>query len=465
MNARLVDTLFSHYLCLRRFEVDGAETDVLSGPGHDVVVVTCVVRQAGGYAFVVKQGDTRPARALRGWTYVREGLVAGRLDHEGSPPEVIARGEVEEEVGGVVAGQPVELGELPVPTMPVLSTEADLYVVAGVRFAPGARPKGDGGGMEVPDLLGFSARDPETIFQRIREGSFGEACRARVAFGRAFEKLGLVPAVPALAPADWGAATTSRGSKGAASRPSGTEAETLGLGPVIDPARLFFETSEERSSEGTSHRAEDDREQGIGEAGPPSPPGSSPIDGAVLEIRQEIPLKRPPGRFVATEARHAARGEPVGPPFPVQILDAAFDEVEVVPYQLDPSGVPWVLLERVELPALKVKSGLASEVRSGRATPVALWSGLVAFADPDEVDGVAADLAWWQGLDAPERLLRSEASPGQSTLGEHAFAARAPLGLPGAVRIDEAILRLRTEGGSARTEALLLELAGRTSRI
>lgn len=407
MNTRLVSKLYEGYLQVRRFDVDGQLADVLSGPGHDVVVVVGVTLDAFDKpTFIVKRGDTRPARTLRNEPYVKDGLVAGRIDYE-TPVEVLAAQEVEEEVGGRVAGSVQMLGTLPVPTMPSSSTEADLYYLAAFELDPGRRPIGDGWGMEVPELMGWSPWGPEALLDRIRAGKMGETFRSRVAYGRAIEKLGLS-----------GRATT-RGLGPVLSALDGVKA--LPSGPVAEPA--------------------------------------SDIDGAELEVLRAVDTKYPRGRLLEARATHTCRGSGRGAPYPVQILDLVDDEVEVIPYSVDDEGTQWVGLERTAWPALVAKSALQAEVRSGLVTPFQTWSGAVAVGE--DPYAVARGLCAQKGWGAPKHLLSGQASAGQSTLTEHVFLVQVAKNDGGTfLPLDNALARAREEGVSARTEAALLELGG-----
>lgn len=422
-------TLFEGYLRMRRFDRPSGPVEVLSGPGHDVVVVTCYVRGPDGRPrFVVKTGDTRPARVLRGRPYVKHGLVAGRLDHAGQSPADVARIEVEEEVGARVVGDVVELGPLPVPTMPLASTEADLHVLAEVAFDEGARPRGDGGGMEVPELLGHDLVEPDAVVAAVRAGAIGEAARARVGFGRALERLGLRE--PAR-----GADSPSGGPLGGAG-----EADSPSGGPL-------------GGAGGSSGFA----------APPPGGRGAvaGGIDGAEVRTKRAIELATLSGRLLDAEGRHLSGDRPVGSPFPIQILDLALDEVEVVGWARGPGGEPWVAMERQPSPVLLVKADLQDEVRSGRRTPTRLWAGALGSAEPGRADAAARTIARERGWGEPERLLESEASPGQSTLVEYLYASSAPFDAAVMRPLSESLRLVREEGGSARTEALLFELLAR----
>lgn len=418
LTVRLLETPFAGYLTLRRFQVDEDTVDVLSGPGHDIVVMVGVVPSPERKpTFVIKNGDTRPARALRKQRYVKDGLVAGRLDYDASP-ETIAKAEVEEEVAGTVRGAVLSLGELPVPTMPSVSTEADLLFLSIVDLDPTRQPKGDGGRTEVSELLGWELLDWATLLRRVRRHRMSETFRARVAYGRAHEKLGLGPAVPRI-PLD----------------PS----RTLGLGPVVD----LIGSGEEPPSPQRRRRPKDNLR--------------SRINGARVDVRREIRTRYPPGRLLDAKAVHLADGKPASEPFSSQILDLIHDEIEVIPYAVDDDGITWVQLYVVRWPALAAKERLQNEVRSGRVTPPQLWSGKVTRARRAKT--AARNLCQAEGWGAPELLLSGHASPGQCARGEFVYAAPAPG--PDLLRIDEALRRAREEGVSSRTEAGLLELAAR----
>lgn len=401
MSPSWVETRHGGYFRLRRYRDADFTAEVLSAPGHDVVIVVGVLRDAGGeLRFAVKTGDTRPSRGVRGDGYVKLGLVGGRLDHEGTPPAVIAELEVREELGGEPSGSLLELGEQPVPTMPSWSTEADLYYLA--PLAQLGEPTGDGGGMEVPELLGVELRRMDEVLDDIRSGRIGEAARARVAYGRAFERLGLAPSLGGLEP--------------------GAE---LSLPSVELPARR------------------------------PPPP----VDGVELEVLQSIEVEGQV-KLLLCQGWHSCSGRRRGDSFPVEILDVGYEELEVVGASRSATG--WrVLLERYLPPVLSVKETLEHELRSPRATPSALWSGARARAELGAADHQAARLAESRGWGAPIRLLHGEASPGQSNLLESMYFAECAADAAGLVPLEEAVRRVRAEGGSARTEATLLELAAR----
>lgn len=401
-------TLFSGYLRLEAETEDGLHP-VLAGPGHDVAVVSCVLflPDGGPPRFAVKRGDTRPARVLRNLPYVKHGLVAGRLDHEGVDARGIAAAEVAEEIGAELLGPPEPLGA-PMATMATASTERDLPFWVPIRITEGSRPSGDGWGQELPELLGYDLWTMDQVLEAIRSGEIGEAARARVVFGRAFEKLGLI----------------SLGS---------SEDPTCGLGPVTRMRPEWLA---------------------------PTPPGlSSPapelqVDGARFDVEQERPVRDPAGRFLVGQGFHLSGGREVAPPYPQQIIDLEEDEVEVLPYAGSGAGL------QVGLRTAPTPRGLAARVAAlGGPQPV-FRSGLSGSTPRGSADAVAARLAREAGLGPPEPLLVSEASPGQSTLCEHLYAA--PAGAADGLRpLAEALRLLRRDGGRARTEAAILEMAVR----
>lgn len=393
-----VETLHDGYFRIRR----AGAVELLSAPGHDVVIVVGVVPGPGGHPrFVVKTGDTRPSRVLSGRSLVKDGLVGGRLDAPGAGPDDIARAEVEEEVGGQVAGPVWALGDRPVPSMPVVSTEADLFRMAPVRFDPGSRPRGDGGGMEVPELLGYRLVDPPALMRMIRVGALGEVCRARVAYGRAFEKLGL------LGP------------------------ETRGLGPVV-PVPDGGGAPSGGSAAGTTE----------------------PVDDARIEIERVVSLER--GRHLVVRVTHTARGAPRGEPYVIEIHDPDFEEVEILEWARDPEGRVRVRIELIASPVLEVKATLTGE-RIPIASPTRLWQGRIERPSP----GGELNAALLGRGAPPQCLLAGEASPGQSTLLESVWAAEVPAPEAEWPTLAEAIRLCREEGASARTEAGLLELEER----
>ena len=101
MRVEFLDTPFSAYMRLARYRIGARVAPVLSGPGHDVALVAALTLDPAGRPVVIlKGGDTRPARVLRGEPYVKIGCIGGRLDHPGMAASAIAALEVEEEVAG-----------------------------------------------------------------------------------------------------------------------------------------------------------------------------------------------------------------------------------------------------------------------------------------------------------------------------------------------------------------------------
>jgi hypothetical protein len=444
VTVRLVDTPFAGYMRLARYALgEGAarrEVPVLSGPGHDVALVAALTLDAAGHPVVVlKGGDTRPPRALRGEPYVKLGCIGGRLDHPGMAAAAIAALEVEEEVAGrVVDGGTLELGA-PVPTMPDESTEADRPAACVVALEPGAAPAGDGGGMELAGLLRPIWMPLEAAWAAFDGGAVGEAARARVTHVRALERLGYVPALRAWLddlPAGVREAWT----------PLGLPAP-LGRG-ALPPAPPLPEAS-------------------------PAPAGlAAGVDGVHLEVERAIDLGGG-ARFVVARAEHRAGARAVGTAFPIQFLDLPYDRLKLVVWAEDPRRGPVVLLEPRARDALLVRAlALGAEVEGAPAIPAeapdvidlpVAVRGAAPLARRLEAAAAAALAA--RGLEAAPAWLgaASDASPGQSSLRHHFLAARVPAAVVDArfLPLALALVALRTGGGEAATEAALTRLADR----
>jgi hypothetical protein len=67
VRVEFLDTPFSAYMRLARYRIGARVAPVLSGPGHDVALVAALTLDPAGRPVVIlKGGDTRPARVLRG---------------------------------------------------------------------------------------------------------------------------------------------------------------------------------------------------------------------------------------------------------------------------------------------------------------------------------------------------------------------------------------------------------------
>jgi hypothetical protein len=413
--------LFDGYMKLRRFRFRFAgeerTTDVLSGPGHDVSIVAAFTLDANGVlSAVLKGGDTRPPRTLRGEPYVKIGTIGGRLDHQTHDASQIAAAEIAEEIGAeLTEGSLVPLGSVPSPTMPDESTEADRYFFALVTFSD-RHAAGDGEGMELPGLLHPVTMPIADALAAIDAGKIGEAARARVAYSRALSVIGWSPLLGGFVddPA-W---------------------DTLGLGPRIDPRPLA-------------------RDPGT----PPRP--SLSLAGMSMHVKREISL-RDGLRMMEARASHLAIDwSRVGPPFTMQFLSVPYDRAKVVVWARGEGGRPLVRFEpRMRWQLLVKRDLLPAEVREGAIHPRArdLLDVKVGTKNPE---GTLEKMLAIRGLD-PKGLVRlgapSDASPGQSDLRHHFFALEIEPAND-LIPLVEALRAIRGGEGDAAAEAALLRLS------
>jgi hypothetical protein len=442
------DAPFRGYMSLRRFVAAGAESSplaVLSGPGHDVALVAALALDPRGELEVVlKGGDTRPPRVLRGEPYVKIGVVGGRLDHPGMDAQAIAALEVEEEVGArVLEGGVFGLGA-PVPTQPDVSTEADRPVLCLLAPDFAERPQGDGGGMELPGLLRPLRMPLPAALLAFDDGRVGEAARARVTHARALERIGYLAELgvwlhdlPAEVRGAW--------------RP-------LGLEAPIDPRDRL------RPREASVSAPE---EQGV----------AAEVDDVQLDVEREVRLDGG-AVFLAARATHRIRraegSQAVGRPFPIQFLHLPDDRLKLTVFAEHPARGPLVLLEPRLRAALRVRArALADEVAGAPPIPEEALEVLDLSIPALDAPGPAVIAARCQAAAAAALTARgleahvlplgasSDASPGQSSQRHHFLAARVS---PGAldsrfVPLAEALLAARTQGADAAAEAALLRLA------
>lgn len=425
--AQIEAELFSGYMKLRRaratFQVEGTTQSerglLLSGPGHDVVIVAAVMFDPVGQPHLVfKGGDTRPARTLRGEPYVKVGSIGGRLDHAGVGLGETAILELAEETGARVEGGAIwALSRVASPTMPELSTEADHYYAAVVHFPEGARPTGDGGGMELTSVLRPVAYEAAQALAAIDAGVVGEGARARVAATRALACLGYLPLlgrfVDELSP-------TWRGRFDPLGLPR-AERAALPKGPITFP------------------------------------PFTAPALGCTLEDRQVIDADDGLVFRDSLATHRDSAGLALGAPYRVQFLHTPRDLVKVVRFAPDPiEGARVELTFRTSVPLAAKALALAGEWAGGEA--------LAVRSDVDQLELSPSDLApaqrvaaHWPGRVAPLGVA-ADASPGQSDLRYHFYSVeqvRASAGVP----LREAIRRLRSGDGDAAAECALYRLA------
>lgn len=448
---------FKGYLTVRRYAMElraddsnmpqATHCNVLSAPGHNVSLVAVLLMHTDGRLEVVfKDGDTRPARVLRGEPYVKLGAVGGRLDQPNLDAAAVARHEVHEEIAAtVVDGGLVPLGEMAAATMPAESSEADRYFLALSHFDKGvSAPKGDGGGMELPGLIRPARLSVADAIAAMDDGRVGEGARARTAYGRAFDRLGYIPALDRYV-FDLPEALNKR-------------YDTLGLGQPVDLRKL-----------GESHPAS-----------PPSPPDNPArqVNDVKLLDRVNTHLEEA-ALLVNARVAHAARkdGElrTVGAPFRIQFLHLPYDRVKLAVWVNDQSKGPRVLMESLERLPMAVKGANLREEFEGKEHAALNRLDLLEARmhvgvehRRDVIEGLAEHAAeaiiMARGLaGAPKKLGSSvDASPGQSDLRYHLYHLEVPPGVADSrfIPLADALRACRQDGqGDTTTEALLLRLA------
>lgn len=448
---------FHGYMTVRRYAMElraddsdmpqASHCNVLSGPGHNVALVAVLLMHPDGKLEVVlKAGDTRPARVLRGEPYVKLGAVGGRLDKTGKDAAAIARAEVTEEIGAtVVDGGLVPLGEMALPTMPGESSEADRYFVALSKLAAAA-PQGDGDGLELPGLMRPKRLSVAEAIASCDDGRVGEGARVRVAYGRAFDRLGYLPALDRYV-FDLPESLKKRFT-------------TLGLGDPVDLRSM-----------GSAHPA----------TPAPATTEASQVNDVKLLDRVNTHLEEG-ALLVNARVAHAIRKDgalaTLGDPFRIQFLHVPYDRVKLAVWAKDEARGPLVLMEPVERMPMAVKGMQMREEFDGKehdelnrndVLEARMHVGVEHRRDVIEglSEHAAEAIMMARGLSGePKRLGASvDASPGQSDLRYHFFHVEVPLAVADKrfVPIAEFLEQCRAKGhGDAATEALLLRLAAHT---
>ena len=420
---RITQTLFDGFLKYQTYKFqtvvygspEELEGGFVFGPGHHTAAMAGLLFNGENKPLVVlKTGDLRFTRLERGEPYKLDGCVAGRMDKMGASTIDIALAELAEEVGGEVVGSSFRpLGKELTPTMPLESTECDTYFVAAVRVL--SKPSGDGGKMEVPELIGAKVVSPSEAWKLFSGGRVSDGARTQVMFGRAFDSIGYVPThdlfvqdFPELA----------------------GRFQTLGLGETWDPRLENLESEV-----------------------PPAPKDDnnpmSRINSAQAVERRTVPL--PSGEMVDAEIRHAIKtGDtltPVGNTFSSQFLKLEYDRVKVAEYYQDPESGPMVKMKTRIRPVMAFAPGKPRTYR----------------LDVDDLP-VPRNENFLEKMENTITLgSPSGASSGQSDLYYHYAATEVkkpekPTG-EGFVTLGEAIRLCRSGHGDAQTEALLLRLA------
>lgn len=416
------ELLFDGYLKYRSYKLTlGAETfegGFVHGPGHFVAAVAAFAFDGAGKPHpIFKTGDTRLSRHERGEAYVLPGIVAGRLDKEGATAAKIVLDELAEEVGGqVLEGSFVPLGSAASPTMPFESSEADFYHSAAVRIT--GKPSGDGGAMEVVDLIGPLILSPDQAQELMNSGLLSEGGRALTMFCRAYDALGYLPQLDLYVHDH--AELLAR-------------FDSLGLGLPRDP-----------------------REQSVcGEF--PLPQATkesleSRINHVVCDSRRVQELSEFQ-RLVAAVTRHAVKTDDqvIGLPdsFPNEYLQLDYDRAKLGRYFVHPESGPMLEMTQQRRPILALAEPPLSASRRD-VHDLALQRGI----------NPLQQLSEWTGeltmLGQP-----TSASSGQSDLYYAFVACRIdpPADRSTFVTLSEAIVLCRTGHGDAHTEAFCQRLA------
>lgn len=434
LDAKIASAPFDKFLKYRNFEltvkrdakVETLQVPLVNGPGHDVAAVASIVVDSAGQPFMLlKTGDTRISRTLRQDDYVKLGSVAGRLDKVGADFTKIGLAELTEEVGGEVVNNSLRrLGQQLSPSMPLESTESDASFVAMVRLNGVAG--GDGGGMELPGLIGPIFLSPGAGWKAINAGDVSDAGRCQMTFGRAFDSLGYIRELgvyvqdhPQLS----------------------SRFDTLGLGEPVDPRRQA----------------------------PPSEIPPPPVPGGSLESQVNAGMYTecstvPVGAGAAMldgKSVHAVAGTPVGAAFTNQLLTLCYDRAKLLQYQVSAQG-PLVRMPVSERPSMAVRA-LALQKECQEPGDASSWLRRdVLDLKVSRDKPVAEQLAQQCPGAAPVQLgSATTASSGQCDMKYSYWASPAPAGVQGDefVPLSEALRLCRSGQGDAQTEAALLRLA------
>lgn len=425
VQAEITDTPFNGFLKYKTYTV-GVQTGehistykggFVHGPGHHISAIAAFVfdKQLQPHT-ILKTGDTRLARAERKEPYVLDGFVAGRMDKEGAESSKIALAELAEEVGGEVVGGTFQpLGKDLSPTMPSESTEADAYFMAAVKIS--GDPYGDGGSMELTDLIGPKLSTPMEAIRAMDAGELSESSRTRTMYGRGFDAIGYVPQLGAYVHDHPGLAERF---------------DTLGLGEVVDVrARLQGDELPKPRPKGTNLEAR--------------------VNDVVTTTREEVSLDSET-RMVNAKTKHAVNENgtitSLDKEFPNQYLQLDYDRAKVAQYFFDEKLGPMVAMTPQVKPALAFAPESPNVIRKD-----------VSDIKIDRSKDISEQLEGRQRvLGAP-----SGASAGQTDLYYHflvdevkkpedPFAA-------GFVTMAEAVKLCRTGHGDTQTEALLERLS------
>lgn len=420
VEAQMTDLLFDGFLKFKRYELElktpsgpsVVRGGFVHGPGHNSAAIAALVFDVKLKPYLIlKTGDTRLSRAERGEPYVMDGFVAGRMDKQGAESSKIALGELAEEVGGeVVNGTFTTLSENLSPTMPLESTEADAYFLAAVTLS--GKPAGDGGEMELAELIGPKIVPVAEGIRLMDEGLVSDASRARTLHGRALDKVGYVSGLgvwvqdyPQLL----------------------ARYDTLGVGEVFDlrdPALVSAQetlTSKEPKSGSLKSRV-----------------------NHVISTQREDLVVSDHSKMVDSKTKHAVKdGEevtPLEPAFANQYLALDYDRAKIAHYFVHPEKGPMVQMKRQLRPPLALATDLAVFRRD--------------VEDIRRPRDETTDVSGARKLGAP-----CGASAGQTDLYYQFWAKEVAESQDDFVTLAQAIQMCRFTHGDSQTEALLLRLA------
>lgn len=178
--AALDQTLYQGYLTYKTYTREvvaygSPETfkgGLVYAPGHHLAAVAVVSLDAEGRPLVFLRADDRKfSRWERQEPFSLDAVVSGRLGEQGREPEQVARAELSGLVGEVMSLRPT--GVDLTPSMPLESTECDLYFVA-----------------LVDSSTKLKAYGPQEAWKAFSDGSVSDGGRAQALYGRAFDSMG-----------------------------------------------------------------------------------------------------------------------------------------------------------------------------------------------------------------------------------------------------------------------------------
>ncbi|MEW6282021.1 MAG: hypothetical protein AB1758_25680, partial [Candidatus Eremiobacterota bacterium] len=449
LDARVTGTAFEKFLFARRGELDiqrpgfveTVQLPFLHGKGHNCALVGAFALDPQGNPYMIlKHGDTRLSRFLRGDPYVLLGFVGGRMDKVGADFPKIALGELPEEVGGVpVEGAFRRLGGGLSPTMPMESTESDAYFCALVVLAQA--PTGDGGGSELTGLIGPELVPAREGLDAFRDGRVADAGRARTVYARTFDSMGYIPQLgvyvldhPELA----------------------ARFDTLGLGPVQDPRRLARDVELDPALEPP----------------PPQRDDRGAVNGVVFTGRTDVPLDQG-ALMVDATTQHAVLGDgpavAVAEPFPNQAALFKHDRAKVAVYARHPEQGPMVYMPACERPLLAFKGlALGGECDTSQENTELVRRDVVDLTLSRQEDPGSQVLRRLARTGRLERLAEpTSASSGQCDLKYHYYSLEVPPPSDWSdfVPLSDAIALCRTPPVQADSQTEGLCLGGLADRL